>query len=468
MKGKKKNKVNKVNKVNKEINEINSRKIEFKKYMGLYSKWFEECFILEKRDHYKPIIVSLKYSLLGITLKDHIISINNYNFDTRFSYIYSIKSGNGKKGIVNVIQDFADVMGLTYAKIVSLHEEQLIGKIKLEKEKDEKGKSTGQFIPVEIPGFFRREILVKDDALSLLNLKDNQGKRDYFIEAWDTIGYNLILKKLVDHTDSLQYFPTFVSYMFIQDKTVFQENIDTGISRKSPILYVNAPEANKESYTNRFRKSFFRNINFIKFINFFNVIYKIKTIKWDLPDESIEFLAEKSEELISSIKTIDKSIKEYSKIIQWVVQDNLLRFSAIVSAFYEINKNPQNNEYVIEITKETIEYAYADFKTILDSIIEHRLNYSVSRDKLDLLPVQKTILKELYRAKAYGEDKAVNTTKFIEKICEEYGVPSDTIKYNISGLKKKGLLQNKLSGRRKELTSKLWATEKIISWRDLQ
>jgi len=405
---------------------------------------FFNLFKLVNIEYYTSIILSLKYGLLGTILVPHIIKYNKaIRVDTRLPYIYSIKSGNGKKACINVITQFAEEFGLKCTTITSLHEEQLIGK-KMMVEKTDPTTKKKVMVCIEYEGFFREDILIKDDCLELLNSPKYDTVRAYFIGAWDYIGQNKVVKKLTEQERKhrLEFEPEFVSYMFVQDKPILKKNIDVGLSRKSPILYVNVPDAEESDY--KARGTFKENNDMPSSIK---NIKNIKNMRWRFSEEAFDYICKES----ANIKhTLAKKLinSEYSKMMQWTIQDNLLQYIGILTAIYVVNKEtPADGSYLVEVEKEHCIIPCEEYKCVVKAIIEHRNNFVVKAEKVKLNKWEVNIVNSLRAKKAFNQDTAItgNTTFFTE-LAEKLDISVSTINNNVRSLRDKGIVYTRQIG----------------------
>ena len=174
----------KTSKQNSDFNDFNYFNKNHKNNLfGMYN--------LQYKEHYIPPMIAINYSLMGLPLVGNNFKVGGEKLDTRLSYIFAIRSGNGKKNLSEPIIAISKIMGFGYSKITSLHAEQLIGKKKL----IEKGYGKNRHNEIEeIQGYFREDVLLLDDALPFLNNRDYDTSRQYFILGWDEYGFNEITK----------------------------------------------------------------------------------------------------------------------------------------------------------------------------------------------------------------------------------------------------------------------------------
>src|SRR3989344_2757097 len=122
---------------------------------------FDSMFkLVDPNSKFKSIKTALFYYLIGGCLLEYPILNKKLDIDMRFSFICAIASGYGKKAFGEVVFEVCKSMEKECISFTSLHEEQLIGKKFWSKEeKDIK----------EVRGYFDKDFLIKDDALTFFN-----------------------------------------------------------------------------------------------------------------------------------------------------------------------------------------------------------------------------------------------------------------------------------------------------------
>lgn len=432
----------------------------FNDFNNNLNKVFFDLFRLQDKDRYAPAIIALKYSLLGITLRDHPINVGALTFDTRLSFIISIKSGNGKKEFVIVIKTIAKKLGYYVSEITALHEEQLIGKNKFVMKKDKDGKTHEEV--EEIRGHFGDDILIKDDALLLLNSLKFEIARTYFITAWDKYGENLVRKRLTEQKreEALEYYPKFISIFFIQDKKIEKDNVDTGMTRKSPIIYIDAPEVDEDKYLARVKAA---KPDYETFIKIVKNVKNAGAVDWKFTENAHKFIAKVSDKLYKEIAGKGAKAKEFALMLQWGIQDYIYVYSAILGATYQTNKSKAElfNEIIVDVP--LCEISYNEFKIVLNAALEHWLHFVVNIKFTTLSKWEKIIIEELKNENAISEVTARYITPFINNLVEKYKISETTIYNAVASLEEKGLVERKLSGRGKqgEYNSKIWLKQEV-------
>jgi hypothetical protein len=246
-------------------------------FFNFYFKLRDSAFSLvnlQEKEFYEPAIIQLMYALLGLPLRKYPIVIGDEKYGTRMHCLIAIRSGNGKNSFIQAIKKFCDKFNYTYAPIASLHEEQLIGKLKINEKKE----------TFESPGYFRFDFIVLNDSLLLLNEKKYEKIREYFIRGCDESFSNEIMKKQVDMADKigLRYNPEFVCFLFVQDKLILKSNVDTGFVRKVPMLAIDPPTVDYDMLMSRTKKQDSNKSNFIYSLT--GMIRNIGNIKWNFDE----------------------------------------------------------------------------------------------------------------------------------------------------------------------------------------
>ena len=228
--------------------------------------------------------------------------------------------------------------------------------------------------------------------------------------------------------------------MFVQDKPIQKDNIDTGLLRKSPILYINPPEATEETFLNRVLNAKEINYNYlVKMIK----IAKNSKISWNISSEAHEFIAKKSEELVNKIKSTGKKGLEYASMMQWTIQNYLYKFSVILATYYEIHNlsvDEYSGELNVNITKEICVSASEDFEIVLKANFKHWQNF-VTENPINLNRYEAIIIEELRKRKAFNKETAViDNHSLMSELSKKYDKGETTFYNALSNLKEKDLV----------------------------
>lgn len=414
-----------------------------------------DVFTMQHKDRYLPARIASCYSLFGLPLRNHKIMVMGEELDTRLSYIIAIRSGNWKKGFENLAFSYCNELGYKISKIVSLHHEQLIGKNETGYEKV--GKKNIR-ITEEREGLFKDDFLVGGDALPLLNSNEFEMSRNYFIQALDEFGYNEVTKKLVNQNrkETLRYYPKFSALLFVQDKPISKDSIDTGLARKSPIIYIDAPDANEETYLNRALNTSKADYGYL-----FKIAKKAKnasSIAWTFSEEAHRFIAKRTHELKSKFETYGAKGKDYASMFQFAIQNNLYKYAVILATYYTVSTS-EDTELKIQVTPEICQAASEDYENVLWAAFEHWLKYVEDSNVLTLSRWEQYVVKELNLVGAVSEEKAIfGNTNFLMRIAEKADVSVSTIYNACRYLKKKGIVEVKQVGKGEagKENSKMW------------
>jgi len=419
---------------------------DFSYFNKNHYKQISQAFRLQNKEYYQPAIIAISYSLIGLALRKHTFSMGEEEMDTRLSYVYSLRSGNGKKPLSKVIIHMAKVMEYKYSKLTSLHAEQLIGKKVIEY--IGKGNNKKRNVS-EIQGYFRDDIIVVDDALPLLTKGEFEITRNYFIQAWDTIGDNEVTKKTVDlrKEEALLYCPEFVSHMFIQDKPVEREIIDTGMGRKSPILYMEVPGTDDQSYY--LRVSSKDSIKYEYMINIVNKAKNANEIIWNFLDDTERLIAKKTNELKVYFENQGSKGKEYASIMHWTIQNYIYKYAAILSASFALLRSREIDRHSlnIKVTPEMATAAIEDLKIVLLANYKYWNNYVIFGTS-HLSRSEKIIIDALVEKKAFSKETAnIGNPAFLAELAEKHGKSYSTFNNSLRKLKEKGFVEAETIGK---------------------
>ncbi|MFH1972388.1 MAG: hypothetical protein ABIJ18_02815 [archaeon] len=421
-----------------------------------------DMFNLENKWCYSPAIKAVSYSIMGLPLIGKNFMIGDDELDTRLSYIIAIRSGNGKKKFVKSILELTKSLRLEYSKIVSLHEEQLIGK----REVIYRGKGENKERCVEeMRGYFRDDVIIGDDVLPLLNSSQFMLSRNYFLQAWDEYPNNNVTKKNINlkKEEGLNYPTKVVSYFFVQDKPIGIDNIDTGLLRKSPILYIIAPKINKKTYLNRVLNKSLCDYGYL--IKIAKIIKNTTSIKWEFSEECHSIIAELSDKLNNQIQQQGVKGKNYSSIMQWPIQNYIYKYTVILATYYFGSKQKEAdsswNTWDIKITPEVCYEAFVDLEEVIMASFKHWKELVISASTI-LTKWEREIVNELYENKAFSKDTAMmDNPSFIGALATKNGKGYVTFSNALKSLKEKGIVDTDIIGKAEkgEPNSKMWLKE---------
>jgi hypothetical protein len=438
----------------------NSNFNDFNIFNKEYNKKWEGLFALQNKKYYYPAILMLKYCWAGLIIRPTIFQQGNVYLDTRFSSTIAIRSGNGKKALIEVIEKLSEsmnsmkIMKITLSYIKSLHEEQLVGKTII-------SEMEGKEPKIEFNrGYFDDDILIRDDALPLLNEQKYAVSRDYIVTVLDPYKKNTVSKRQTGHTrkQTLSYTPLCIILLFVQDKNIMKENVDTGLYRKMKFLYIEAPEPREEDYLKRLKNC--ENPDYTLFIKIAkNIKNADNDIKITLSEELHQTLAKESNRLKELIKGVSQ---EFASYMQWCLQDDILRKAVVLSITYQASKNALNKGEEINITEDALLIATQEYEIIINSTLQHWENYVFSLN-LKLTRPEQIICSELKKRKAITEEQAiVGTQNFVKELSRSHNISESSFNNAIRKLKDKGLNKTIIIGKgeKEKPNSKIWLSNR--------
>lgn len=228
------------------------------KHLKLY-KLFDKALGLQG-DNYNSLRKALLYSILGNTIKDNDKSIGLWStkFDTRDSIAVFGMSNSGKSDIKRImLQATPRNKNNKTTVVTSLHAEQLIGKVVTKK--------NGPKQPISYihnKGYFYDDVVVFDESRSLFTrtrngqaAQTNTELRKLFCMATDTMGDNMISKRLVEHDkdNALKYYARCSLVFLTQPVEIIDEVIESGFMRRLTLLNVKSFKDPKKLFHARIR-----------------------------------------------------------------------------------------------------------------------------------------------------------------------------------------------------------------------
>ena len=376
---------------------------------------------------YDPAKIKLFYCLIGQAMHKHPITTNSLEIDMRDSFGLCIESGLGKESFKNVISETCKNTGQEYASLVSLHEEQLIGKKWLLK---------GE--PKDVKGYFDKDVLVRDDGLLFINSPKYELARNYMLTNLDVYGKNNITKRLVEMEDGLDYLGKASFIYFIQpSEKIIEQNLASGLFRRAPILRIDLTQEEIEEIIDKRISTEYKPetknwYDFLRSIRSYSFI-KYKKIEKDQIDQINEIV---KQNLVRNGLLGGLSISNQNTIIKWAYINSLIK---------EYKKKqvtpytPKDNTGVtIELTEESLKQAIKEFLKVYKSI-----NSFVSRNTEFVIkhPIDKLFIILLKRKKCISESTSIlSPGELIALAIKKSGMSFSSVKKRLYILKDKKVI----------------------------
>lgn len=285
---------------------------------------------------YTPILKGLYYSFIGLMFREKKIKVGKLKTDTRFSLTIPLPSGQGKKNIKTCAYKVLQILEYNVDLPLSFHSQQLIGKVI----------NRGTFKKphwIKNEGFLSRDFLLFDEAFKLLTSKDEeiQESRRAVRIAKDMIGENLVEKKQVDNTfddlEKLSYYPKVTIIQFLQPKHLPADIVEEGDLRRDLVLYVRSISDRDKTldYSNRLTLEVNESEILTEFTGYLREItIKMAGLEFKFTDQAIEKVNELHRSLIEQGFIHSEKGANFSKIIDWTLQDFLVKMSCCVGGMY--------------------------------------------------------------------------------------------------------------------------------------
>jgi hypothetical protein len=316
-------------------------------------------------EEYLPVKKAMWYQTHSMVMRRQKAELGDIITDCRYHVAFPMPSGSGKKNIVTFLDKVFRQSGRQeVATPTSLHPEQLIGKT------IRRGKKNPDY--EEIRGHLDDDLVVIDEAIDLFRSSKEKisETRSYLNEAMDYYGQNRIEKRMTDipKDQRLTYTPDCNLTIFMQPFQVDEEFALQGTLRRFLIPYSKFdPDIQITGYSKRIQGG--RDIALAEAIsNIRDQIAKTRSRKEKLNSDYIRVdnnAVEKFEELHKNLvfqgfAHSDKG-KNFTRIIDYQLQDLLLKFSAIqaISSGHE------------KIKEDDIEKAFIDLSDILACMLEY-------------------------------------------------------------------------------------------------
>jgi len=350
---------------------------------------------------------ALFYQSLGL-LCPRRISFNGITTDCRVNGLFVISSGRGKKPIRSFKFKVTQHFGKNFSEPASTHPEQYIGKMVWRKLRNDDiisfdgkmtvtssngtklktrgtktdGKSKAlkpEEVLDEAEGYLRDDEHLVEEGKPLL-----QGDRDENIQtfailckACDTIGENVVAKKLVDQKrdEGLSYCPTTQISICVQPFPIESELVLNGLFRRFQCIYPNLPEfvpsedlkqRSGRATTKETENAFFQWLDDID-----KWLSKTKEITMDT--RLTDLFNEMVETIIKLAINYSKNTRFYASMMPYDCQNQLLRFAALRAVSFKhaiITENDLRLAYI-----DLVEFYCSEFH-FLTTKIRGRLSYS--------------------------------------------------------------------------------------------
>lgn len=386
-------------------------------------------------EEYKVVLKALYYSLVGLSIKDCAISFGSVKFDTRISLIFIMNSGKGKNNIKQVYKNLSSIFQVSEA--LSLHPEQLIGKV-VKGKKDEE--------PKVVEGYFHSDVLLLDESRELFKsmAEKHSEIRGFTCVALDPLGNNIIHKRMVDFGSKypLKYPANCTAILFTQPITINAEVFECGFTRRFLIIGLAGFSDDKFIYNARLngesRDAYITQFNsYLEGLN--------HNGEWSFVADVKDAL-EKYCGLLNDFGLCHskKGFYYLKKIYGQTLLDMLFKFSCI-SATYSWNSR--------NVTVEDVERAYIDLFELLNSTLDCINNNSNFFYVSDIKYQELQTLNWLYDSNAISPEKTKLSIKDLkEKICNIYIVEFTRAEHIYFEIVKKGYLVTKKG----QHDSKVW------------
>jgi hypothetical protein len=385
-------------------------------YLTDHLKGFDDLFNATGLigDEYKPILKSVWYCLHSTLIAKNQLELGNIAVDGRINLMISLPSGSGKTEIKRTMKQILKKIGKNYVEPTSFHPEQFVGKVVVFTKKNDR-----TFTPVK--GYLSLDFVLIDEGRDLLTSKDSNysESRKYLRLALDPYPHNTITKKSVDieQQNALSYEPHCCVCILVQPFHMEEEIVLEGDFRRLIVSYILVAGLDKnESYKTRIRGK----RNYEASINEFSKILDSIDIpdSFELTDEAVDLFEELSILLITRGSSQSSKVKNFVNIIDFTIQNMLLKFCAIQAL--------QDNTNRIE--PKHVELAFVDYAEILEhtySFIDNKILGSLDYGENWAGAVKKDqdILKWLHEKGATSMNTSTVSIKdYKEKIMDLYNV----------------------------------------------
>lgn len=401
-------------------------------------------------NEYVPILKTVWYSLLSTLISTQQLALGKIRVDGRIHIAIFIKSGRGKTEIKNTMEKILEGVGKKYIEPTSLHPEQLVGKVRIERDKE------GERTYEKIPGHLSLDYLIIDEGKSLLRSNDASYSeiRRYLRLALDQYPNNKVTKKSVDieHENALEYSPHCGVSLFVQPYSLSEEIVLEGDFRRFIISYANIGRIDCNKSLLERSGGISNHEESLK--NFLEFMTSIKTdMEFEFTQEARKVFDELSVILVENGLQRGGKVGNYVDINAYSIQNTLLKFSVIQAL--------QKNTHII--VPEHVEMAFMDYTEILEhtyNFIENKIigdmDYgekwagAIKKDQISL----KWLLTQ---GSTSEEDSKVSIAEYKEKLMEIFRVDERQARRIKNAHRDKGWIEEKKG----QHDSKVWVTTQI-------
>lgn len=304
-------------------------------------------------EEYLPIIKVVWYSLVSSRIATKSLSLGSLRVDGRIHPLVVMKSGGGKSEIKRVMEDVLSSLHFSFIEPTSFHPEQFIGKVRVEKDKEDKK------VYKQIPGHLSLDYLLIDEGKNLLTSNDPKfsESRKYLRIALDSYPNNTITKRSVDieHKHALKYTPHCIVCLFLQPYYLSEEIVLDGDIRRFIVSYLIVSESNDlNPLRERLKTKTDPEESLEEFTNFLLSLNMAE--EFVLEDDAIKAFENLSILLVEMGLNRSPKARNFIEIVRYTIQNILLKFSAVQAL--------QDNTHVIE--GKHVELAFVDYVEILE------------------------------------------------------------------------------------------------------
>jgi hypothetical protein len=370
------------------------------------------------------------YHIIGNCLKKHdLIKYQGLGVDTRVNLYFFLNSGAGKSNLKYAIKNTLPIPFLKWSEATSLHPEQLIGKMSKGKNEDK--------TPVEVPGYFKSDIVVLDEARQLFQSKElkHQEIRGYACIALDPFGKNEIIKQSVDFGSNhpLKYEANCSLVLFSQPLKLKKEIIESGFVRRGLLIGGITSPPIENVFRKRLEVSNSEEDQEI-FSSFEQEIFEISE-NWDFENISEELIRYSQNLCNLGLNHSRKAALYVKSVYSQTVLDLLLKFSCIVAGATRKSKR---------VKKEDVEIAYMDLFEILHSTFDFLSQYSEDFYQEDMNSFELEILDWLFKRGATNEESSTVSINELKKyISNVEGITESAAIKRYSKLKEEEFISTK-------------------------
>jgi hypothetical protein len=302
----------------------------------------------------------------------------------------------------------------SYVEPTSFHPEQFVGKVVIHNKKSER-----EFIPVK--GYLSLDFVMIDEGKDLLTSNEAiySESRKYLRLALDSFPHNTITKKSVDieQQNALSYNPHCCVCVLVQPFHMDEGIVLSGDFRRLIISYILVAGLDKTgSYKARIRGK--RDNDYA--INEFSKTLDSIDIpeSFELIDEAVDIFEELSILLIKRGSNHSSKVKNYVNIMDFTIQNMLLKFCAIQALQDNTNQiEPKHVELAFMDYAEILEHTYS----FIDNKILGSLDYGENWN--GAVKNDQEVLKWLHEKGAISmKTSQVSIKEYEEKIMDLYHV----------------------------------------------